>query len=273
MLISTTEVPARKSAEILRATQLTKVFNPGTGREHQALRGVDIAIERGRVTVIIGPSGSGKSTLLRTLNLIAPADSGEIQFGGTRCDFSRNAPRMPAARLRHSRAVRAWRAEMGMVFQSFNLFPNMSVLRNVALAPMRVRGLQRSEAEDIAVAHLSRLGLADKLRSRPDQLSGGQQQRVAIARSLAMSPQLMLFDEATSALDLELVGDVLKAMRELAEQGMTMVVVTHEIGFAREVGTHLVFMDAGRIVECGEPRSMLAAPTQPRLREFLSAAR
>jgi polar amino acid transport system ATP-binding protein len=223
----------------------------------EVLRGVDLDIGSGETVCLIGRSGSGKSTLLRCLNLLEPPTSGEIRLGADLI----TGPGVD---------VDAVRARVGMVFQHFNLFPQMTVLRNVATALRHVRGMDRAAAEGTAMAQLEQFGLAPLAHRRPAQLSGGQQQRVAIARALAMDPDVMLFDEATSALDPELVKDVLDVMRSLAASGMTMIVVTHEIGFAREVADRVVFMDEGRIAESGPARSTLEKPTTPRLGEFLA---
>jgi polar amino acid transport system ATP-binding protein len=236
----------------LRAEGLVKRYGANT-----VLAGVDLTVESGQVVCVIGPSGSGKSTLLRCLNLLERPDAGRVFVG----DEEITAPRAP---------VDALRTRMGMVFQSFNLFPLKTALQNVMLAPVKVRGTPREVARAKALDLLGRVGLADKADEHPARLSGGQQQRVAIARALAMDPEVMLFDEVTSALDPELVKDVLDVMRELAEGGMTMVVVTHEMGFAREVGDHLVFMDGGVVVERGDPRVVLGAPRHERTRRFLS---
>ncbi|MCW2785053.1 MAG: amino acid transporter ATP-binding protein [Marmoricola sp.] len=225
--------------------------------EVEVLKGVDLQVRAGEVVCVIGPSGSGKSTLLRCLNRLVTPTSGTILVAGTDvCD--------PATDLAEVRS------RVGMVFQSFNLFPRLTVLDNLCLAQERVRGRNRAEAETVARANLEKVGLADREATLPHELSGGQQQRVAIARALAMDPMMMLFDEPTSALDPELVGDVLGVMRLLADEGMTMVVVTHEIGFAREVADRLVFMDGGLILEEGEPGPMLADPQHARTKQFLS---
>jgi polar amino acid transport system ATP-binding protein len=221
------------------------------------LRGVDLDVAPGEVVCVIGPSGSGKSTLLRCLNLLERPTSGRVFLG----DDELTAPGV---------SVDALRRRLGMVFQSFNLFPHRTVLDNVALGPMTVLGRDRAAARADAVELLGRVGLADKAAEHPARLSGGQQQRVAIARALAMEPEAMLFDEVTSALDPELVKDVLAVMRQLAEAGMTMVVVTHEMGFAREVADRVVFMDGGVIVEEGVPAQVLGAPKAERTRRFLS---
>jgi polar amino acid transport system ATP-binding protein len=271
MSISSSDEPGAAGTPILKITGLSKTFNSRTPKALHVLKGIDLSVQSGEVLVVIGPSGSGKSSLLRCINFITPGDGGTIAFAGREWDLSAGEPRSPFARASYRKALRKWRAEIGMVFQTFNLFPHMTVLRNIALAPVRVLGKSWAEGREIAMDQLGRLGLADKAGAYPEQLSGGQKQRVAIARALAMKPRLMLFDEATSALDPELVGDVLEAMRQLAEEGMTMIVVTHEMGFAREVGDRLVFMDQGRIVEEGNPKEMIAAPREERTRAFLKA--
>jgi len=228
----------------------------------EVLRGIDLEVGKGEVVCVLGPSGSGKSTLLRCVNLLEPPEQGEITLEGTEiCGVAA------------TENVDFVRRRVGMVFQSFNLFPNKSALDNVRLAQEKV--LQRSPAEAKAKAEalLTRVGLADKLDEFPDRLSGGQQQRVAIARALAMDPHVMLFDEVTSALDPELVKEVLDVMRELAEEGMTMIVVTHELGFAREVAHRVVFMDAGVIVEHGPPAEVLERPREERTKQFLGLVR
>ena len=224
---------------------------------YHALADVDEQVGRGEVVVVCGPSGSGKSTLIRTLNRLEPIQGGRILIDGQ--DI--HAPGLDLNRFR---------SHIGFVFQQFNLFPHLNVLDNCTLAPLRLRGLKPAEARSQAMALLERVGLADKAAAFPARLSGGQQQRVAIARALAMDPVVMLFDEPTSALDPEMVGEVLALMKELAEQGMTMIVVTHEMGFAREVATRVVFMDEGRIVEENEPHAFFGNPQNPRLKEFLS---
>jgi polar amino acid transport system ATP-binding protein len=233
-----------------------------------ALAGIDFSVRRGEVVVVVGPSGSGKSTLLRCINLLEIPDAGEIAIEDEVVFAAR-----PDGRPIHYRQLDRWqaraRARTGMVFQRFNLFPHLSVLDNVLLGPLKVRGAARAEAEAAARALLRRVGLADKLAAYPSQLSGGQQQRVAIARALAMQPAIMLFDEPTSALDPELVGEVLAVIRELARDGMTKVIVTHEMAFAREVGDRIVVMDEGRILEEGPPATIFAAPSHPRTRAFL----
>ena len=231
------------------------------------LRGIDLVVERGQVMCIVGPSGSGKSTFLRCINHLENIDAGRLSVDGSLVGYRRQGDRLHELR---EKEVAQKRSEIGMVFQRFNLFPHMTALGNVMEAPIQVKRESRREVQDRARTLLQRVGLADKADAYPNQLSGGQQQRVAIARALAMRPKLMLFDEPTSALDPELVGDVLDVMRGLAEDGMTMVVVTHEMGFAREVGDELVFMDGGVVVEAGSPRDVLGNPQHERTRSFLS---
>jgi polar amino acid transport system ATP-binding protein len=225
--------------------------------DNHVLRGVDLALEPGEVQVIIGPSGGGKSTLLRCANLLERPTLGQVWFEGR--DITDIRTDLDAVRTR-----------MGMVFQQFNLFPHMTAIRNITIALQKVLKLADGEARDRAMEQLQHVGLEQKADAYPGQLSGGQQQRVAIARALAMRPTLMLFDEVTSALDPELVGEVLEVMRQLAEEGMTMMVVTHEMGFAREVGTWMVFVDGGVIAERGRPKEMFANPQTERLRQFFS---
>ena len=220
------------------------------------LKGIDLHIDEREVVVIIGPSGSGKSTLLRCINFLEEPTGGTITVDGIPMDSEANINKV--------------REEVGMVFQRFNLFPHMTVLDNITLAPMKVRKVERSRAEQTAQDLLDRVGLGDKATAYPNQLSGGQQQRVAIARALAMQPKVMLFDEPTSALDPEMVGEVLDVMQRLAESGMTMIIVTHEMGFAREVGTRLLFVDGGYIVEQGKPKEVFEHPKEERTRAFLS---
>jgi polar amino acid transport system ATP-binding protein len=234
---------------------------------HQVLRGIDLTVAPREVMCIIGPSGSGKSTFLRCINHLDKVSAGRLWVDGQLVGYREHGGKLHE--LRESEVARR-RRDIGMVFQRFNLFPHRTAAENIMEAPMTVRGDSRSEAREQAVELLKQVGLGDKLDSYPAELSGGQQQRVAIARALAMRPKLMLFDEPTSALDPELVGDVLAVMRQLAEDGMTMVVVTHEMGFAREVGDSLVFMDDGVVVEAGKPRDVITAPRQERTRTFLS---
>lgn len=222
----------------------------------EVLKGINMHVKEREVVVIIGASGSGKSTLLRCLNKLEDITSGEIIIDGISLNSEAN--------------VNIIRREVGMVFQRFNLFPHMTALQNVALAPEIVRKLSKKEAEEIGIELLNKVGLSDKIYEYPRRLSGGQQQRVAIARALAMKPKIMLFDEATSALDPEMVGEVLAVMRDLAREGMTMIVVTHEMGFAREVGDRLIFIDDGVIVEEGDPVEVFSNPRNPRTQAFLS---
>ena len=233
----------------------------------EVLKGITLSVQPSEVLCIVGPSGSGKSTLLRCVNHLEQIDAGRLYVDGTLVGYREEGGRLHELR---DREVAATRRDIGMVFQRFNLFPHMTALGNVTEAPVQVLGTARPEAEEAGRSLLARVGLADKAGSYPSQLSGGQQQRVAIARALAMRPKLMLFDEPTSALDPELVGEVLDVMRGLAADGMTMLVVTHEMGFAREVGDQLVFMDDGIVVEAGSPRDVLASPSHERTRAFLS---
>jgi polar amino acid transport system ATP-binding protein len=233
----------------------------------EVLCGISLEVGRGEVMCIIGPSGSGKSTFLRAINHLEKINSGRLWVDGELVGYVQRGDKLHEL---PDKLVAKRRAEIGMVFQRFNLFPHKTALENVIEAPRLVRGVAKAGAIEQATALLERVGLGDKLQSYPSQLSGGQQQRVAIARALAMKPKLMLFDEPTSALDPELVGDVLDVMRGLAADGMTMVVVTHEMGFAREVADKLVFMDGGQIVEAGDPREVLANPQHERTRLFLS---
>jgi len=249
-------------APLVRARNLRKSFGPV-----EVLRGVDLEVEAGQVCCIIGPSGSGKSTLLRCINHLERLDAGQIYVNGELIGYRRVANKLVE---RSEREIARQRAGIGMVFQQFNLFPHMTVLANVMEAPRRVRKDPPDEVRERALHLLERVGLPDKANAYPAQLSGGQQQRVAIARALAMQPLLMLFDEPTSALDPELVGEVLETMRALADDGMTMIVVTHEIGFAKEVGDLLAFVDQGVIVERGVPDEVLANPSSERTRAFLS---
>ncbi len=231
------------------------------------LNGIDLEVAPREVCCIIGPSGSGKSTFLRCINHLEKIDAGRLYVDGLLVGYQQRGDKLHELR---EREVAAQRRDIGMVFQRFNLFPHMTALENVMEAPIRVRRESKSAARERAGKLLERVGLGDKKLNYPSQLSGGQQQRVAIARALAMQPKLMLFDEPTSALDPELVGEVLDVMRQLAEEGMTMMVVTHEMGFAREVGDSLVFMDGGVVLESGHPRAVLASPQNERCRTFLS---
>ena len=225
--------------------------------DHQVLKNISEHIHPGEKVVIIGPSGSGKSTFLRSLNLLEQPTSGSITFEGTVITDAKTD-------------IDAIRRQMGMVFQHFNLFPNMTILKNITLAPVRTGLMTQTEAEEKAMQLLRRVGLENKATAYPNQLSGGQKQRIAIVRALAMNPKVMLFDEPTSALDPEMVGEVLSVMKELAADGMTMVVVTHEMGFAREVGSRVLFMDEGQILEQNTPAELFGNPQNPRLQDFLS---
>ena len=231
---------------------LTKTYG-----DHQVLKGINEHIHKGEKVAIIGPSGSGKSTFLRCLNLLEEPTSGTITFEGVDITDPKND-------------INKLRARMGMVFQQFNLFPHMTVKQNITLAPTKLKLMTKAQADKKALELLERVGLPDKASAYPKQLSGGQQQRIAIARALAMNPDVMLFDEPTSALDPEMVGEVLEIMKELADEGMTMVVVTHEMGFARSVATRVLFMDEGVIAEQNEPEAFFTHPQNPRLQEFLS---
>lgn len=224
---------------------------------NKVLCGINTEIKAGEVLVIVGPSGSGKSTFLRCLNLLEEPTGGELYFEGQQI----NSPKCDVNKLRQ---------KMGMVFQQFNLFPHMTVRKNITIGPVKLLGVSQEEADKKAMELLNRVGLPDKADAYPNQLSGGQKQRIAIARSLAMNPDVMLFDEPTSALDPEMVGEVLELMKELAKSGMTMAVVTHEMGFAKEVGTRVVFIDDGNIQEEGTPEEFFSNPQNPRLRDFLS---
>ncbi|MBB5157743.1 amino acid ABC transporter ATP-binding protein [Saccharopolyspora phatthalungensis] len=246
---------------MLRIRDLHKSFGPT-----RVLRGVDLAVRQGEVTCVIGPSGSGKSTLLRCINHLEKIDAGRVEVDGVLVGYRESAGRLHEL---GDRAIARQRAEIGMVFQHFNLFGHLTVLENLTEAPVGVLGLSKKEARSRAREKLRRVGLGDREDAYPRQLSGGQQQRIAIARALAMEPKLLLFDEPTSALDPELVGEVLAAMRDLAEAGQTMVVVTHEIGFAREVADTVVFLDHGEVVESGRPNQVLDDPQQRRTQEFL----
>ena len=240
--------------KIIRVTGLKKHY---FGGKVKALDGIDLDIERGEVVVIIGPSGSGKSTLLRSLNLLELPTAGQIFFNGT--DITDKKVN-----------INSHRQKMGMVFQHFNLFNNMNILKNMTIAPVQLLKRTKAEAEEKALQLLKKVGLEDRANAYPSQLSGGQKQRVAIVRALCMEPQVMLFDEPTSALDPEMVGEVLDVMKSLAKDGMTMAVVTHEMGFAREVADRVIFMDEGRIIETGTPEEIFTTPQSPRLQDFLS---
>ena len=242
---------------IIHAKGVKKHFSSRVSGKIKALDGVSTEIRKGDVMVIIGPSGSGKSTFLRCMNLLEVPTGGQILFNGT--DITDKKVN-----------INIHRQKMGMVFQHFNLFPHMTILENMTLAPIHLLKKSKEEAEEKAMSLLARVGLADRANAYPSQLSGGQKQRIAIVRALAMEPEVMLFDEPTSALDPEMVGEVLEVMKELAQGGMTMVVVTHEMGFAREVGNRVLFMDEGHIVEEGTPEEIFGNPKNPRLQDFLS---
>ena len=250
------------SAPMIELVKVNKSFGA-----HQVLRDVDLSVGHSEVVCLIGPSGSGKSTLLRCVNFLEPYDSGDLRIDGRLIGYE-DAPDR-TRRLMAPRALREMRREIGMVFQHFNLWPHMTALSNVAEPLRRVRKLQAREAADRAIAMLTRVGLAAKADAYPSRLSGGQQQRVAIARALAMQPRLMLFDEPTSALDPELVGEVLEVMKSLAAEGMTMLIVTHEMGFAAHVASRIAFIDEGRIIDDGPPRRVFHGSPEPRVRQFL----
>ncbi|MER8037527.1 amino acid ABC transporter ATP-binding protein [Streptomyces hydrogenans] len=247
---------------MVKAEGVHKSYGPA-----HILRGIDLEVRSGEVFCLVGPSGSGKSTFLRCINHLERIDGGRLSVDGELVGYRQKGDKL--YELKDSE-VAAQRRDIGMVFQRFNLFPHMTALANVMEAPLQVKGESKAVARERAERLLDRVGLGDKMGNYPSQLSGGQQQRVAIARALAMEPKLMLFDEPTSALDPELVGDVLDVMRDLAESGMTMIVVTHEMGFAREVGDSLVFMDGGVVVESGHPREVLGNPQHDRTKAFLS---
>ena len=239
---------------LIQVENLQKYYKGG---EIKALVGVNADIRRGKVVVVIGPSGSGKSTFLRCLNLLEIPTGGTIRLDGTDITDPKND-------------INLYRQRMGMVFQHFNLFPHMTILKNMTLAPVKLLHRSQAEAEKKAMELLARVGLADRANSYPSQLSGGQKQRVAIVRALMMEPEVMLFDEPTSALDPEMVGEVLEVMRDLAKDGMTMVVVTHEMGFAKEVANHVMFMADGKLLEEGSPEEIFSHPRNPRLQDFLA---
>ena len=249
---------------LIQVTDLKKYYNKGAIK---ALDGVTVDINQGDVMVVIGPSGSGKSTFLRSLNLLEEPTSGSIVFDGV--DITKKKVKNAEGKM-VKLDIDQHRQKMGMVFQHFNLFPHMTILDNMTLAPIKVKGMDKAAAEEKALALLDRVGLKDRAGAYPIQLSGGQKQRVAIVRALAMEPDVMLFDEPTSALDPEMVGEVLDVMKELARDGMTMVVVTHEMGFAREVGSRILFMADGQLVEEGSPDQIFTHPQSPRLQDFLS---
>src|SRR5829696_4223434 len=250
---------------MVRAEGLCKYFG-----QVEVLRGIDLEVAPSEVACVVGPSGSGKSTFLRCINHLEKISAGRLWVDGTLVGYRERGGKLHELK---DKEVSAQRRDIGMVFQRFNLFPHMTALENVTEAPMRVKGVHKNEARARGEELLQRVGLGDRVHHYPNQLSGGQQQRVAIARALAMQPKLMLFDEPTSALDPELVGEVLGVMRELATDGMTMIVVTHEMSFAREVADRVVFMDAGVVVEQGDPRQVISNPQHPRTRSFLQRMR
>ena len=255
---------ATSANTIIKVNGLKKYYNRGAIK---ALDGVSVDIYKGDVMVVIGPSGSGKSTFLRSLNLMEDPTAGEIIFNGV--DITKRKHKDADGKTVKVN-IDEHRQKMGMVFQHFNLFPHMTILDNMTLAPIKVKGMKKADAEAKALALLDRVGLKDRANAYPIQLSGGQKQRVAIVRALCMEPEVMLFDEPTSALDPEMVGEVLDVMKELAQEGMTMVVVTHEMGFAREVGNRVLFMADGKLLEQGSPADIFDHPQHPRLQEFLA---
>jgi len=255
---------AASANTIIKVNGLKKYYNRGVIK---ALDDVSVDIYKGDVMVVIGPSGSGKSTFLRSLNLMEDPTAGEIIFNGV--DITKRKHKDADGRMVKVN-IDEHRQKMGMVFQHFNLFPHMTILDNMTLAPIKVKGVKKADAEAKAMALLERVGLADRANAYPIQLSGGQKQRIAIVRALMMEPEVMLFDEPTSALDPEMVGEVLDVMKELADEGMTMVVVTHEMGFAREVGNRVLFMADGKLVEQGSPSDIFDHPQHHRLQDFLA---
>ncbi len=252
------------NSSLIQVRDLKKYYNHGAIK---ALDGINVDVAKGDVMVVIGPSGSGKSTFLRSLNLMEEPTAGSIVFEGV--DITKRKY-VDEAGKSVKVDIDQHRQKMGMVFQHFNLFPHMTILDNMTLAPVKVKGVDKKAAEEKALALLDRVGLKDRAAAYPIQLSGGQKQRVAIVRALAMEPDVMLFDEPTSALDPEMVGEVLDVMKGLAQEGMTMVVVTHEMGFAREVGNRVLFMDGGKLLEEGAPEELFGRPKHPRLQDFLS---
>ncbi|HSF98204.1 MAG TPA: amino acid ABC transporter ATP-binding protein [Ornithinibacter sp.] len=265
MAHTTTGGPTADAVPLVHAVNVTKAFHG-----NEVLKGIDMDVRRGEVVVLLGPSGSGKTTFLRCINQLETIDGGRIWVDGDLMGYEDRG-----GTLHHltDKQIAAQRREIGMCFQRFNLFPHKTVVENIIEAPVQVKGVKKAEARTRALQLLDQVGLGDKPSAYPSQLSGGQQQRVAIARALAMDPKLMLFDEPTSALDPELVGEVLKVMRDLADGGMTMIVVTHEMGFAREVADRVVFMDAGVVVEEGPPANVIDNPQHARTRSFLSRMR
>ena len=264
--MTTSAAESARIEPMVRITGLHKEFGP-----LHILKGIDLDVAPGEVCVLLGPSGSGKSTLLRCINQLETFEAGEVWVGGERVGYEHDP--LPDGRLKRlsDKEIAAQRARVGMVFQRFNLFPHMTALGNVMEAPIKVSGLSKEEVKPLAMSLLERVGMADRADHYPAELSGGQQQRVAIARAMAMKPELMLFEEPTSALDPEMVGEVLDVMRDLAVGGMTMIVVTHEMGFAREVADHVVFMDDGVVVEAGSPDDVINHPKSERLQGFISS--
>jgi len=254
--------PEQTATPMVRADRVSKSFG-----SLEVLKSISLTVERGEVLCLVGPSGSGKSTFLRCINHLEQVDAGRLEVDGELIGYTERGEKLYEM---HPRDAARQRRDIGMVFQKFNLFPHMTALENIVEAPVRVKGTKKDAAEARARELLARVGLGDRADAYPAHLSGGQQQRVAIARALAMEPKLMLFDEPTSALDPELVGEVLAVMKQLAESGMTMIVVTHEMGFAREVADQLVFMDGGVVVEAGDPREVLGNPQHQRTKAFLS---
>ncbi|MGE9808791.1 amino acid ABC transporter ATP-binding protein [Janibacter sp. G1551] len=263
--MSTPTAPASSAAPLVRAVNVTKAFGA-----NMVLKGIDLDVRPGEVVCLLGPSGSGKTTFLRCINQLETIDGGRIHLEDELLGYVERGGQLH--RL-SDKEIAAQRGEIGMVFQRFNLFPHMTAIENVMEGPVQVKRESKAAAKAAAAALLERVGLGDKTHAYPSQLSGGQQQRVAIARALAMKPKLMLFDEPTSALDPELVGEVLEVMRELAREGMTMIVVTHEMGFARDVSDRVVFMDGGVVVEQGDPRTVINDPQHERTKSFLSRIR
>jgi len=254
--------PEQTATPMVRADRVSKSFG-----SLEVLKSISLTVERGEVLCLVGPSGSGKSTFLRCINHLEQVDAGRLEVDGELIGYTERGEKLYEM---HPKEAARQRRDIGMVFQKFNLFPHMTALENVAEAPIHVKGMSKDAAHAMARELLERVGLGNRADAYPAHLSGGQQQRVAIARALAMEPKLMLFDEPTSALDPELVGEVLTVMKQLAESGMTMIVVTHEMGFAREVADQLVFMDGGVVVESGDPREVLSNPQHQRTKAFLS---
>ena len=263
--IDKTQVGSDPVNDMLTLSALNKSYG-----KLDVLRNIDLTVQTGEVIAIIGPSGSGKSTLLKCINFLEPYDSGAVIFNGKLVGYAESKPVSGRRKLAPDHVINHLRTQMGMVFQNFNLFPHMTILENIIEGPTRVLGIAKAEAIAYAEQLLAQVGLSDKRDVKPTRLSGGQQQRAAIARALAMRPKLMLFDEPTSALDPELVGEVLTTIRDLVKQGMTMIIVTHEMHFARDVATRVIFMAEGEIIEQGSPEHVFVKPTQSRTQEFLS---